>query len=103
MSDRDLSPRAAEMLAIIRDYESTKGDPTEYAKLAGIKLSTFTWWRSRLRRHLDGGVHGFVEVKLAPSVKEPIRVRMAADIAIDVPFGFDASEVRRLVDALREC
>jgi hypothetical protein len=66
----------------------------EFACAHRLKVSTLRWWRSRLRQPVE-----FLKVEVTqPSVS--FLVHLGRDLHVEVPPGFDAAELRRLVDAL---
>ena len=104
MRDRELTERGHQMLALAREYEEAGGDVRDFARRAGVKPQTFTWWRSRLRRHLARDVSDFVELVVRDEVpRHPMRVVVGDGVVVEVQAGFDGDEVRRLVEALRGC
>lgn len=104
MGDRQLTDRGREMLALAREYEEQGGDVRDFARRAGVKPQTFSWWRSRLRHHLRNEAPDFVEVVVRDGGgASPLRVVVDEDVVVEVPADFDGGEVRRLVEALRGC
>ena len=102
--EQELTERGREMLALIREFERVGGDVADFAGRAGVKPQTFQWWRSKLRRYLDRRGHGFVEVVVeTPRPESHLRVVVDDVLSVEVSDGFDAGELRRLVEVLREC
>lgn len=89
---------AAEMRRIVGSFESTDLSQAEFCRIRGIPLSTFTYWRRRMRS--VGRPSPFVEVDV-------VRVGVGGRIEISLPggltamIGSDASEdfIRRLIRA----
>jgi hypothetical protein len=77
----------------------------EFAGLRGLSAATMYWWRSRLRRDAtqlvpvevveQGGVDP--EDRRAPTFE----LRVDGAMTLHIPAGFDESELRRLIRALR--
>jgi hypothetical protein len=92
---------AAEWAAIVREWDRTGEDATTFAAKRGLVVATLRWWRTELKARDRGGAVRFVDViaeEEPPS--QPLVVVVAAGHRVVVPRGFDAAEVRRLVDAL---
>lgn len=99
-----LTERGRQMLALIRRGVAGE-DLDTLAKEAGVTRSTLIWWRSKLRRHLDRDRDSapFIELKIDESRTVVPFVLHAAGIRVDVPLGFDADELGRLISVLRSC
>ncbi|RMF83779.1 MAG: hypothetical protein D6744_04095 [Planctomycetota bacterium] len=102
--EQGLTDRGREMLALIREFERVGGDVADFADRAGVMPQTFQWWRSKLRRYLDRPNHDFVEVVVeTPRPESHLRVVVDDVLSVEVSDGFDAGELRRVVEVLREC
>lgn len=83
-----------------------------YAALIGVTAATLYQWRRRLACDGDGDHEGspanLVEVTLARSTPSVAEHRLLVRIGdgrrgIEVPRGFDAADLQRLVAALESC
>jgi hypothetical protein len=114
MQSPPLSPRAEEMRTLLARYERGESTLAELAAEAAVKRSTLIWWRSRLRMLSRTNAStaatalsahsAFVELTRTP---DPA-ASPSADLIIEldamrfrIPHGFDAQELRRLLEALR--
>ncbi len=87
---------AAEWHELVSDWKGSGLTAREYAAWRGLNARTLSWWKWKLGT--DGG-RGFLEVVL-PEKDVPDLVVEVGDVCVRVPAGFDAVELRRLVDAL---
>ena len=99
---RELTKRGREMLGLLRRHEAGE-DLSALAAEAGIARSTLAWWRSKLREEIGGRPVEFVELRLEDQPRpEPMLVHIG-EASIEIPRGFDADELGRLVTVLRSC
>lgn len=102
--------------SLLDEHEASGLSLAEFAEVAGVSTTSLVRWRRRLER--TGGPaarpHRLVEVHVAdpgppPAVPtsgqldRPFTVHLAGERRIDVGAGFDAEELRRLVEALEAC
>lgn len=71
----------------------------------GISLSTFTYWRRRLREMSEGGsASAFIPVEIKPPRRETghsyYEVRLKNGARIRVPFDFESDSLLRLIGLL---
>jgi hypothetical protein len=85
--------RRAYWLNQVKLQEASGESQAKYCARNGISDSSFSTWRSRLKKELVVGK--FVSV----GTKEPLEVRVGKAL-IRVPTGSDLSELRRIVEAL---
>jgi len=85
--------RRAYWLNQVKLQEQSGESQAKYCARNGISDSSFSTWRSRLKKELVVGK--FVSV----GTKEPLEVRVGKAL-IRVPTGSDLSELRRIVEAL---
>jgi hypothetical protein len=85
--------RRAYWLNQVKLQEQSGESQAKYCARNGISDSSFSTWRSRLKKELVVGK--FVSV----GTKEPLEVRVGKAL-IRVPNGSDLSELRRIVEAL---
>jgi hypothetical protein len=90
---------------LVAGYEESGLSQLEFARRRGLKTGTFSRWCSRIRRERARlASRGFVEVTVAPA--EACRsVGFIVELAhvghrVQIPSGFDAGDLRRLVQAL---
>lgn len=109
-----LSARGREMAALIAEQERSGLSAREFARQRGIAEGTMSWWRRELRlrgalgRSADTGSAALIPVAVVDEVRAtgatPSRdgfvVHTAAGMKVEVPSGFDAAELRRLLEAL---
>jgi transposase-like protein len=104
--------------AALEDQASSGLSVAEYAAQLGVTAATLYQWRRRLagggggpvERGRSGrpGPRGLVEVTVGSGAEaareaEGFVVRLARHRKVEVPGGFDAAELRRLVVALESC
>ena len=99
-----------EWKCLVRKWESSSETAREFCARHDLKLSTFQWWRWRLRDALGPpGEKSEAWVELAPLV--PARVDGASKtadltlvlgdgISIRIPVGFDGPTLERLIRTL---
>ena len=69
-----------------------------FARSAGVNANTLSWWAWKLKR--EASEPAFLEVVVEEPRAAPDFQLEVDGIRILVPLGFDAGELRRLVDAL---
>jgi hypothetical protein len=92
----------ADWAGLIREFEASSESAARFAAKLGVAEATLKWWQSRLRRESASKQIPFVDVEVA--VQPPARPLLVlvggTTHRVVVPDGFDACELRRLVDAL---
>lgn len=68
----------------------------EFARSVGVNPSTLSWWCWKLQHEAPA----FLEVVVSEPEPSPDFELEVAGVRVRVPLGFDAHELRRLVDAL---
>lgn len=96
---------AAEWRQIVAECRASGMARTRFAQERGLRPATLAWWVAHFNREARGAGRGkgFVEVQVAeePGRDEAFRIEVAGTRhVVVVPRGFDAAEVRRLVQAL---
>lgn len=108
---RTESARAAEMRPLVEEWRQGSASQAEVARRHGLNPGTFSWWCARL-----GGRAGkrrgpasprLVPVKVVDAPRSAgarrFDVVLSQGLRVRVPSGFEATELRRLVEALRSC
>jgi len=93
----------SEWKALVAEWTASGQSRKAFAAARGISRRTFGWWAWRLgpRAVADEAALNFVDVVVAErAVSVPGLVVEVGQVRVRVPVGFDAREVRRLVDAL---
>jgi transposase-like protein len=108
MPKSKLSPRAAEMLALLRRHVEGGATLDSLAAEVGVKRSTLVWWKSQLRDDLADSCRPFVEVAVCeddPSFPRtaPTLSVLVGDLRVEVAPDFDERTLVRIVGALRRC
>lgn len=72
----------------------------------GLAASTLSWWSWRLRRESKRPTGGFTELSVVEDARPKNAVSTGlclrvADIVIDIPHGFDADDLGRVLDVVR--
>ena len=83
----------AEKRQILSAWEASGLGKAAFAKQHGLSPNSLYRWQKALKPA------GFVEVLVQPA-KRPLVVQVGEGVRIEVPAGFDACELRRLVQAL---
>lgn len=106
----ELTQWYAEVLA---DQASSGLSVAEYAVEIGVTASTLYGWRRRLKDREAGAGRpaspfGLVEVEVSDGRDEgetaaSLAVRLGGNRRVEVPRGFDAADLRRLVTVLESC
>lgn len=87
--------------ALVREFTSSRESAAAFAERHGVAESTLRWWCSAFRRERPATEVAFVDVVVDEKPTEPLSVVLAgAGHRVIVPAGFDAGELRRLVNAL---
>lgn len=98
--------------SLLADQEASGLSVAEYAAEVGVTSATLYNWRRRLgskrRRHRGEGA-GLVRVHVKADVHRPdaaakaLVIRVGGGRSIDVPPGFDAGELARVLEVLESC
>ena len=116
---REPTLREREMAESLARARAEGRSHAELAEQLGVALDTVKWWtwrigararngRSRRRKAApkpappQGGPErtSFVEVRVAHRRPQPFEVVLGGDKTIRIPAGFDAAELRRLIQVL---
>lgn len=106
-----LTRRGREMTQVLADLDRSGLSVHEFAAKRGISQSTLWYWRRRLR---SAGARSPLEAPLAPLVEVAVledrprhrgfRVEILPDRrVVEVPAGFDARDLHRLLEVLLSC
>jgi transposase-like protein len=89
--------------ALISEQERSGLSVREFADVHGVTPSTLYWWRSKLKRRQPDLVPVAVvaDDPLQSGHVDGFELRIDAALTLRIPSGFDASELRRLLAALR--
>jgi transposase-like protein len=101
-----------EILAIVKEFESSGMNRTAFAKSKGLHPSVFCRWLRKLRGE-ESGEQGtpnpLVRVRVRPSrepgsqeVSSPLEVVLANGRVVRVPSGFEEETLGKLVKVLEE-
>lgn len=98
---------------LLREQRTRGASISEVAAQAGVTPTTLYAWRRRLRagqgKESTPRTGGLVRVRVQQGDQErrptppPLVVRLADGRSVEVPHGFDADELRRLLDAVSQC
>lgn len=96
--------------ALLDEQERRGHSVAKFAREIGVNLVTLYDWKRRLRprvsRSLDSQP-GLVQVHVANEVKweesAPLVLRLRNERSVEIPRGFDALEITRLVKAIEAC
>ena len=97
---------ASEIGELLIRYRQSQLNQARFVKKEGICLATLArYLRREKSTHLPAGPQGFVEIapaaaRLPFERSEPFRIRLREDIGLEVPPGFCASELARLLAVL---
>ena len=102
--------RTKEMAALVAEHERSDMTIGDFARMRGISRSTFDRWRRDVRRRATAAAQKRAPAAMLPvtivsdtkrdATSQPFVLRLPSGLAIDVVLGFDAAELRRLVEAL---
>ncbi len=80
----------------LRDWGRSGLPQDEYCAKHGLTVSSFGYWRTKLRREARGGE--FVEVGGAATAKELLLE--VNGMRLSIPAGFDAASLKRVLEVL---
>jgi transposase-like protein len=81
---------------IFQDYESGDLRRKEFCETKGVKLSTFDYWRSRLKKTAAKGP-AVVEVTTVKRPGEPIRIHVNEQIVVELNGDAEEEQLRRVL------
>jgi hypothetical protein len=85
-------------MALNEEFERSGLVAAEFARNRGLNPSTFSWWRSQLRKQVQPA---FLEVVVERPVVRPLIIRVEGrPFFLEVPGQVDVAELRRVLDAL---
>ncbi len=98
----------ADWAKIVSEFTAAGGSPAAFCARRRIKLSTFTWWRWRLREGVKPAASPplveLVPVAVVDAAPVAATVVVAvADVEVRIATGVDVRYVAALVEALRRC
>lgn len=108
---RSRSDLAAWYEAALDEQKGSGLSVAEYADELGVTPTTLYSWRRRLDSSAPGSrreASGLVRVQVCGNVERAVThaalvVRVGADRAIEIPPGFDAEELARVIGVLEAC
>jgi len=92
--------------SVIEKWSSSGLSQRQFCEESGISLSTFCYWRRRLREDAETGpASRFIPVEIKPprrgTALSCYEVRLESGARIRVPFDFESDSLVRLIDLLR--
>jgi hypothetical protein len=93
--------QAEEWKRVLEEYESEGVKRREFCSVRGIKVTTFDYWRARLRK-TAGNESGVVKVTEVVPVLSAIRIRVDERITIELDGSADESQLVRVLRAVGE-
>ena len=102
---------AEERSALLVALEQSGLKVSEFARERGLSAWTLYAWRRQHRENLKADRKptrdpaGFIEVRVAPKPRSiaPLSIDLENGRRVSVPHGFDAGELRRLLEVLATC
>jgi transposase-like protein len=97
--------------SLLEEQEQSGLSVAEFAEEIGVTASTLYQWRRRLSspdRGAGGMAAGLVRVQVAreeagPAARSSLVVRLRGGRVLEVPPGYDADELSRLIEVLEAC
>jgi transposase-like protein len=83
---------------IFQDYERGGLRRKEFCEAKGVKLSTFDYWRARLRK-TTAEVPAVVKVATVKRPAEPIRIRVNEQIVVELDGDAGEDQLKRVLKA----
>ena len=83
---------------IFRDYESGGLRRKEFCEAKGVKLSTFDYWRARLKK-TTAEVPAVVRVATVKRPAEPIRVCIGERVVVEIDADAGEEQLKRVLKA----
>ncbi len=92
----------AEWRTLVARWRGSGKSRREFAEERGLPRGTFTWWVWKVGASMAAARPEFFDVVVVDAVAEraPDLIVEVGQARVRVPAGFDAHELRRLVDAL---
>lgn len=86
------------MFSLMVDYESSGMNRKEFCELHHIKLSTFSYWRTRYRHAQSSTVDSGSFVSIQPTTNCSLEVVYPNGVKIVLPAGMDPSCLATLIN-----
>lgn len=94
----EMTEAARRWSGLFTKYESGELTRKGFCEAHGLKLSTFDYWRRRLRTMNDGATT--VKVAMVQSERPAIRILVGDVVVIELDGGADAAQIRRVIEAV---
>jgi hypothetical protein len=94
-----MTPRAEEWKRIFAEYEAAGVTRKAFCSERGIKLSTFDYWRSRLRQTAKSRAQ-VVKVGTMSKVVPPIRIRIGERVTVELDGAAEEGQLQRVLRAV---
>ena len=91
--------------AHIKAWKSSGLSQAEYCRVYNLKSNAFTYWKGRFKEITNP--HGLIPVQLLEETQLPelpsphLIIRMGNTLSIEVPDGFDASTLAKVMEILK--
>lgn len=89
--------KESEMFALITKWESSGLDQSAFCLEHGIKLSKFSYWRSRYKKTQSKQGSGDNFIRIKPSVSTSIELLYPNGVKVLLPTGTDESTLSTLI------
>lgn len=89
----------------IKKWETSKSSQSEFCKQAGIRLSTFVYWRCKLMKAGNKPMNKFAQIKIIKDTipddsGSEIRIKLMTGHVVHLPAGFCISKTAKLIQLL---
>lgn len=108
-----LTPMGHRMAGVIAEQERSGQGVAEFARSRGMPPSRLYWWRREIGRRLgqrdiEGVGSSFAEAVIVErqspaAASAPLVLDLGLDRRVEVPVGFDAQTLRRLIGVITPC
>ncbi len=91
--------------AHIKAWNSSGLSQAEYCRVYHLRSNSFTYWKRRFKE--IASPHGLIPVQVLQETQPPelssthLTIRVGNTLSIEVPDGFDASTLARVMEVLR--
>lgn len=88
----------------IKKWEDSNLSQSEFCSQAGIKLSTFVYWRSIISVSVNNNINNFAPIKIVkdanPASDQRIEIKLTSGHVVYLPLKIGIDEISKIIQSL---